>query len=298
MDNNNIKNKELKIPYKFESRCIIEDSSTRMFRLITEYKHIEQIITNTKLPYVFSETSEPINFEYIMIEASSYDSFKEVTWLLRCKQMITPIKLTFNLTENTLENTALVVFELSIIKRELVPDIYKSKIISTFEEIAVEVLNNVMIKLKNDYKDIYHYESKIFHYSRDKLKYIVLNLYKIIVERGYIASVKREGEPFTEGEIFTFSFPEKQKTIKLKMNKIKMNEKNLKWTISYMPLNMDFKDFLLDWYIVKIKPDETLLAINNIFSEQIEPILKKSLTKRKKELFEIIEEELRKKYPE
>jgi hypothetical protein len=89
-----------------------------------------------------------------MIEASSYDSFKEVTWLLRCKQMITPIKLTFNLTENILENTALVVFELSIIKRELVPDIYKSKIISTFEEIAVEVLNNVMIKLKNDYKDI------------------------------------------------------------------------------------------------------------------------------------------------
>ena len=298
MDNNNIKNKELKIPYKFESRCIIEDSSTRMFRLITEYKHIEQIITNTKLPYFFSETNDPINFEYIMIEASSYDSFKEVTWLLRCKQMITPIKLTFNLTENTLENTALVVFELSIIKRELVPDIYKSKIISTFEEIAVEVLNNVMIKLKNDYKDIYHYESKIFHYSRDKLKYIVLNLYKIIVERGYIASVKREGEPFTEGEIFTFSFPEKQKTIKLKMNKIKMNEKNLKWTISYMPLNMDFKDFLVDWYIVKIKPDETLLAINNIFSEQIEPILKKSLTKRKKELFEIIEEELRKKYPE
>jgi len=298
MDNNIIKNKELKIPYKFESRCIIEDSSTRMFRLITEYKHIEQIITNTKLPYVFSETNDPINFEYIMIEASSYDSFKEVTWLLRCKQMITPIKLTFNLTENTLENTALVVFELSIIKRELVPDIYKSKIISTFEEIAVEVLNNVMIKLKNDYKDIYHYDSRIFHYSRDKLKYIVLNLYKIIVERGYIASVKREGEPFTEGEIFTFSFPEKQKTIKLKMNKIKMNEKNLKWTISYMPLNMDFKDFLVDWYIVKIKPDETLLAINNIFSEQIEPILKKSLTKRKKELFEIIEEELRKKYPE
>ena len=298
MDNNIIKNKELKIPYKFESRCIIEDSSTRMFRLITEYKHIEQIITNTKLPYVFSETNDQINFEYIMIEASSYDSFKEVTWLLRCKQMITPIKLTFNLTENTLENTALVVFELSIIKRELVPDIYKSKIISTIEEIAVEVLNNVMIKLKNDYKDIYHYDSRIFHYSRDKLKYIVLNLYKIIVERGYIASVKREGEPFTEGEIFTFSFPEKQKAIKLKMNKIKMNEKNLKWTISYMPLNMDFKDFLVDWYIVKIKPDETLLAINNIFSEQIEPILKKSLTKRKKELFEIIEEELRKKYPE
>ena len=77
-------------------------------------------------------------------------------------------KLTFNLTENTVENTVLVVFELSIIKRELVPEKYKLKIISTFEEVAVEVLNNVMIKLKNDYKDIYHYDSKIFNYSREK----------------------------------------------------------------------------------------------------------------------------------
>ena len=57
-----------------------------------------------------------------------------------------------------------------------------------------------------------------------------------------------------------------------------------------MPLNVDFKDFLVDWYIVKIKPEETLLAINNIYSEQIEPVLKKNLTKRKKEIFEIIEE--------
>ena len=175
--------------------------------------------------------------------------------------------------------------------------VYDDKL-STFEEIAVEVLNNVMIKLKNDYIDIYHYDSKIFNYSREKIKNIVLNLYKIMVERGFIASVKREGEPFTEGEIFTFTLPEKQKLIKLKMNKIKMNEKNLKWTISYMPLNVDFKDFLVDWYIVKIKPEETLLAINNIYSEQIEPVLKKNLTKRKKEIFEIIEEELRKKYPE
>ena len=53
MNNNNIKNKELKIPYKFDSRCIVEDSITRMFRLVTEYKPIEQIIINTKLPYIF-----------------------------------------------------------------------------------------------------------------------------------------------------------------------------------------------------------------------------------------------------
>ena len=54
----------------------------------------------------------------------------------------------------------------------------------------------------------------------------------------------------------------------------------------------------IDWYIIKIKHDETLLAINNLYSEQIEPDFKKESTKKKKKLFEIIEEELRKKYPE
>ena len=65
-----------------------------------------------------------------------------------------------------------------------------------------------------------------------------------------------------------------------------------------MPLDVNFKDYLVDWYIIKIKHDETLLAINNLYSEQIEPDFKKELSKKKKKLFEIIEEELRKKYPE
>ena len=64
-----------------------------------------------------------------------------------------------------------------------------------------------------------------------------------------------------------------------------------------MPLDVDFKDFLVDWYIIKIKPDETLLAINNIYSEQIEPNIKNILTKKKQFMFKVIEEELKKRYP-
>ena len=296
--NNSANYKDLKIPYKFDSRCIVEDSSSRIFRLLGENKTIELLINNTKLPFVFSEENKPINFEYILTEASSYDSFKEITWFLACKQIQTPIKLSFNLTDNTLDNTVLVVFEMSIVKRELVPDIYKEKIIFNFEDIAVEVLNNVIIKLKNDYKDIYHYESKIFNYSREKLKNILFNLNDILLERGYISSIKREGKPYSEGEIYTISIPNKNKLIKLKLCKIRLNEKKIKWTFSYMPLDVNFKDYLVDWYIIKIKHDETLLAINNLYSEQIEPDFKKEFSKKKKKLFEIIEEELRKKYPE
>ena len=297
MEDNNNKKENLKIPYKFDSRYVFEDSITRIFRVLTESKTIEQLIINTKLPYVFSDNGDKINFEYIFIEASSVDSYKEISWLLTCKQIQTPIKIFFNLTENTVDNTVLVVFEINIVERELVPDIYKPKIIANFEDISVDVLNNLIIILKNDNKDIYHYESKIFNYSREKIKNIIFNLNEIMLKRGYIKSIKREGKQNSEGQIVTVELAKVARTIKLKIIKVKLKENKVKWVISYMPLEVNFKDFQIDWNIIKIKPDETLVAIINIYSEQIEPNIMKDLTKRKKDLFQIIEEELKKQYP-
>ena len=297
MEDNNNKKENLKIPYKFDSRYVFEDSITRIFRVLTESKTIEQLIINTKLPYVFSDNNDKINFEYIFIEASSVDSYKEISWLLTCKQIQTPIKIFFNLTENTVDNTVLVVFEINIVERELVPDKYKPKIIANFEDISVDVLNNLIIILKNDNKDIYHYESKIFNYSREKIKNIIFNLNEIMLKRGYIKSIKREGKQNSEGQIVTVELAKVARTIKLKIIKVKLKENKVKWVISYMPLEVNFKDFQIDWNIIKIKPDETLVAINNIYSEQIEPNIMKDLTKRKKDLFQIIEEELKKQYP-
>ncbi len=297
MEDNYNKKENLKIPYKFDSRYVFEDSITRIFRVLTESKTIEQLIINTKLPYVFSDNSDKINFEYIFIEASSVDSYKEISWLLTCKQIQTPIKIFFNLTENTVDNTVLVVFEINIVERELVPDKYKPKIIANFEDISVDVLNNLIIILKNDNKDIYHYESKIFNYSREKIKNIIFNLNEIMLKRGYIKSIKREGKQNSEGQIVTVELAKVARTIKLKITKVKLKENKVKWVISYMPLEVNFKDFQIDWNIIKIKPDETLVAIINIYSEQIEPNIMKDLTKRKKDLFQIIEEELKKQYP-
>ena len=201
------------------------------------------------------------------------------------------------MTENTVDNTVLVVFEINIVERELVPDKYKPKIIANFEDISVDVLNNLIIILKNDNKDIYHYESKIFNYSREKIKNIIFNLNEVMLKRGYIKSIKREGKQNSEGQIVTVELAKVARTIKLKIIKVKLKENKVKWVISYMPLEVNFKDFQIDWNIIKIKPDETLVAIINIYSEQIEPNIMKDLTKRKKDLFQIIEEELKKQYP-
>ena len=66
--------------------------------------------------------------------------------------------------------------------------------------------------------------------------------------------------------------------------------------ISYMPLDFRYKDYLMEWNIIKIKENQVLLIINNLYYEKIEPAIKKQLTGKKKKLFQIIEEELRKKY--
>ena len=290
------KEKILKIPYKFDSRYIFEDSLTRIFRIISEAKQLEELITNTKLPYVFAEGSSPTIFDYNLKEISAYESYKEISWLLICKEIKTPIQISFNLTENTLDNTVLVVFELSIVKRELIPEKYKYNIIKNFEGIAVDVLNNIIIKLKNDNKDIYHYESKIFNYSRDKIMNIIYNLNEIMKERGVISSITREGERNKEGEIISLIHLEEQREIKIKINEIKVDENDYKWKFSYMPLDFFYKDYLIEWNIIKINDNETLVIINNLYYEQIEPEIKKKLTNTKHNLFLIIEEELRKKY--
>ena len=295
-ENLNAKQK-LKIPYKFDSRYVFEDSSTRIFKLITEIKQLEELITNTKLPYVFSDDSLPISFNYNLDEISSFDTFKEISWTITCKKIQSPIKLKFILTENTLDKTVLVVFEISIVKRELIPDKYKSNIIKSFEGIAVDIINNMIIKLKNDNRDIYHYESKIFDYSRDKLYNFISHLDEILKERGVFSSIIRTNEKDKEGTVTSFILSNDQTEIKIKVNKIDLNENKIKWTFNYMPLGYFYKDYLVEWTLVKVKENQTLVIINNLYYEQIEPSILKNLSKKKKDFFSIMEEELRKRYP-
>ena len=286
--------KFVKIPYKFESRYVFQDSVTRIFRLISDSKVFEELLTNTKLPYIFGDGNSKVNFYFNLIDFSVYDSYKEICWFLTCKEIQTPIKINLNLTENTLDNTVLVVFEISIVKRELIPEKYKYNIIYLFEGIAVDALNNIIVKLKNDSKDIYHYESKIFYYSREKIKDIIFNLGKLMKERGILSSEIRVGEKNKEGEIISLILLEEQREIKVKIHEINIDENNYKWKISYMPLDYFYKDYLVEWTIIKLNENQTLLIINNLYYEQIEPAIKKKLTESKKHVFQVMEEELRK----
>ncbi len=213
--------KEIKIPYKFESRYAFKESLVRIIRLINEERSIEDLVMRTKLPFIFSKDNSPIQYEYNLKEISSYNTHSEVTWLLTNKNIFTPIKLYFILTENMLDKTVLVVFELRIEKRELVPDEYKNKIITLCEGIANDILKNMIIKLKKNGKEVYHYQSKVLNYSRDKVLKAVINLYEIMTEKGIISKFSATGELNKEGTILNFFIINSQKEVKLKKMKLK-----------------------------------------------------------------------------
>ena len=286
----------IKLPYKFDSRYIFNDSLTRIFKLISEVEPLKEIISGTKLPYVFSDGKSPTLFDYNLNEISSFDTYKEISWLITCNQIQTPIKINFNLTENTLDNTVLVIFEISIVKREVIPNEYKLNIINYFEGIAVDVLNNIINKLKNEDKEIYHYESKLFNYSRDKVVEVIFKLADIFTKKGDLKSITKLEEKNFEGQIINFTH-ENGNEIKIKIDKVEMDKDDIKWTITYMPLDISYSDYLVEWKIIKVKENQTLLIIHNIYYEQIEPSVITELSEKKKNIFSIMEEELKKKYP-
>ena len=286
----------IKIPYKFDSRYIFNDSSNRIFKLISEVEPLKEIISGTKLPYVFSDGKSPTLFDYNLNEISSFDTYKEISWLITCNQIQTPIKINFNLTENTLDNTVLVIFEISIVKREVIPNEYKLNIINYFEGIAVDVLNNIINKLKNEDKEIYHYESKLFNYSRDKVVEVIFKLADIFTKKGDLKSITKLEEKNFEGQIINFTH-ENGNEIKIKIDKVEMDKDDIKWYLTYIPVDIFYSNFSIEFEIIKVKENQTLLIIHNIYYEQIEPSVITELSEKKKNIFSIMEEELKKKYP-
>ena len=81
-------------------------------------------------------------------------------------------------------------------------------------------------------------------------------------ERGIFKSITREVKFNSEGEIIRIVVENENKPIIFKLDKMKLKEKDVKWTISYMLLGTNFSDYLIEWKIIKLKQEKTLVAIN------------------------------------
>lgn len=246
----------------------------------------------TDLPYVFTKDPHPLTFNYTLSEAGVFYSNSKITWILTHNNILSPIILSFNLTENTLDKNVLVVFEISIAKRELIPDEFREKVNSTFPKISVEMINNMDKMLQEDPSGIYQYESKIINHPVEKIWEMILNFDKIMKEKGIIRNFTSPGEIKKEGDVLSFESCSSGKFCKLKILKMRSDLKKKQWEINFLPMEGPFRDIENDWHFIKLSDRETLVCNVNKYSEHIEPKILKELTSNKIRVFQEIEKEL------
>ena len=292
MEKNPPKEKANDIPLKFDSRYVFSDTLIRTSRLITDEKIIENMIMSTQLPYVFTEEPIPLEFEYNMTEALVKDSYSKITWLLTNKIIPSPIQISFHLTENTIEKTVFAIFEIELVKRKLIPEKYCDKINKSFPKICVEIIKNLDKELEENNKNIYHYESKIFNYPREKIWNIITNFHIKMFEAGAIKNLS-DFSPLKEGSEIKFNMCEDNKFFNLQITKIKCDENNDKWILGTKPISGPFEHFLQEWILIKLGENQVLLANNSKYNEHISPEMFKKISEQKKLTFNLIEEILK-----
>ena len=284
MDNN-------KLIYKYDLRYIINDSLSRISIILRDEKYIEKLVMSTQIPYIFTKDPIPMNFEYKRTDSMFKETYSKFAWALLNKNIPSPILISFNLTENTLEKNLLLILEIELIKPELIPEIYFQKIKNCFPKICCEIIKNLEKELQENNKNITHYESKVLNYPREKIWDIISNFHCYMNKNGMINECNKNAPIKKKGEEFSFYVGQKceKNLCKLNVNKFKNNPDCNKWVMGYAPIKGPFQHSENYWTLIKLGDNQTMVGNTNIYPNPIKPEDSIKLSETKKEMFETIE---------
>ena len=276
---------------KYDLRYVINDTLSRISLILNDVKYIEKITTSTQLPYIFTNEPIPLEFEYKMQEQMFKETYTKFSWVLTNKNIPSPILLSFTLTENTLEKNILLIFEICIVIPELIQEIYFQKIKNGFPQICCEVINNLIKELKENKEDIYHYESKVLNYPREKIWDIISNIHCFLNKEGMINECSKNVPIKEKGEEFSFFLGQNcnKKLCKLNVNKFKKEPNSNKWVMGYVPMKGPFPHSENFWTLIKLNNNQTMVGNTTVYSEQVCPEKLKKLSEWKMEMFDNIE---------
>lgn len=278
-------------PNKYDARYVINDTHSRICKMVNDAKYIEKIVMATQLPYLFTNQPKPLSFDYLLQESMLKETYSKFSWCLVNKEIPSPILISFNLTENTLEKNNLLILEVELVKPKLIPEIYQQKIKNGLPQICSEIINNLIKELKENKKDIYHYESKVFNYPREKIWDIISNIHCYMNKKGMIKECTKNCPIKEKGEEFSFFLEKKckKKLCTLNVNKFKNDPDSNKWTMGYLPLEGPFQHSENFWTLIKLGNNQTMVSNTTVYSEQVTPEDLIKLSDTKKEMFSTIE---------
>ena len=280
-----------KVQCKYDGRCIINDTLSRISLILKDVKIIEKIVMSTQLPYIFTTNPIPLEFEYQMTDSLFKETYSKFAWALFNKTIPSVILLSFNLTENTLEKNILLIFEIDLLSPELIQPIYLQKIKTGFPQICCEIIQNFIKELQENKKSIYHYESKVLNYPREKIWDIISNIHCYMNKEGMINECTKHVPIKEKGEEFSFFLGEKcnKKLCKLKFNKFKKDPDCNKWVMGYLPIEGPFHHSENFWTLIKLGDNQTMVGNTTVYSEPVSPEALKKLSESKMEMFVTIE---------
>ena len=280
-----------KFIYKFDLRYVINDSLSRISILLRDEKYIEKLMMSTQLPYIFTKDPIPMEFEYKSTELMFKETYSKFSWVLINKNIPSPILITFNLTENTLEKNLLLILEIELVKPELIAEIYFQKIKNCFPKISCEIIKNLEKELQENNKNITHYESKVLNYPREKIWDIISNIHCFMSKNAMINGCTKNVPIKKKGEEFSFYVGQKceKNLCKLNVNKFKNDPNCNKWVMGYAPIQGPFQHSENYWTLIKLGDNQTMVGNTNIYSNPISPEDFRKASETKKEMFETIE---------
>ena len=284
-------NPHKKVQCKYDGRCIINDTLSRISLILKDVKIIEKIVMSTQLPYIFTTQPIPLEFEYQMTDSLFKETYSKFAWALFNKNIHSAILLSFNLTENTLEKNILLIFEIGLLSPELIDQIYLPKIKTSFPQICCEIIKNFIKELQENKKCIYHYESKVLNYPREKIWDIISNIHCYMNKEGVINECTKNEPIKDKGEEFSFFLGQKcnQKLCKLKFNKFKKDPDCNKWEMGYLPIKGPFQHSENFWTLIKLGDNQTMVGNTTVYCEPVSPEDLKKLSESKMEMFITIE---------
>ena len=285
-----------KINYTCDKRDVIDDTLTRINKMLNEEKYIDKIVKSTQLPYIFTNSPIPLEFTYKIQESMLKETYCKCNWCLLNKEFDSPILLIFELAENTLEKNVLLSFGIKLITVELIPQVFLTKFQNNMPQICTEVINNIKKELQENNKDISHFESKVMNYPREKIWDIIANIHCFMNKNGIIKECTKQVPIKEKGEEFSFFLGQKckKKLCKLNVNKFQKNPDSNKWVMGYLPLEGPFQHSENYWTLIKLGDNQTMVGNTTIYSEHVSPEDLKKLTETKNEMFNTIESLLKK----
>lgn len=282
---------KIPIPKKYEVQYVFSDNINRIYFLLTDLNQFQTINNKTQFNMLFADIMNNQPFTYILNEMLSLDHNKKVTWEISSKSPNICLTFQFELIKNTLNDTTLVNFQITIKTMDILFDMNESiiKYKQGLKSVCIEVIHSLENLLKSNNENIFDYESNVIECNIETVWDYITK------EKGFllginIANINEEHA----GTTIEYSL-NMDELYKCKITKVKKNNNKKRWKYALMPLEGPFKQQEIQFILIRLGNDRTFFSIYHEFKQQIESDEKQELENHKKMMLYYIKQSLEKK---